>query len=547
MTALLLAVGGSDVAAQPARPAPRLVASHVQVSAPSQAPSQKTAPGALSKAHEGLAGDCESCHSSSGEIASTKCLGCHEAIAQRIRARKGVHRDVTGDCQMCHAEHRGPGADLRPLDRAGFDHAAETGFPLTGAHAVLRETCERCHKTRSFLGQNPSCSSCHQDPHGGQMPEPCSACHTPAGFRTASRAFHKGTTFPLEGRHLGVPCRSCHVDGAMKGTPTRCYDCHWIRRQDDRYKTRLGNECEQCHRPVSWTAVDWDHGARTGLPLNASHRMLACESCHKNATFVGARPECFACHEADYRGVRSPNHVAAGFPTTCDLCHTPSAPTFAGARFVHTSFVLTGSHATQACAACHRNNVYQGTPRECVTCHLADYQRAQNPNHASAGFPTACDGCHRSGGPGWSGTFNHAQVFALQGVHAAQACSACHAGGRYRGTPRDCAGCHLSRYQSTRSPNHLAAGFPATCDTCHRAADSSWSQGRFTHTAFPITSGKHAGTACAQCHVDANNFRVFSCLTCHDRGKIDREHSGRPGYRYDSNACYSCHPQGRAD
>ncbi|MBP1607762.1 MAG: hypothetical protein H6Q08_3136, partial [Acidobacteria bacterium] len=25
----------------------------------------------------------------------------------------------------------------------------------------------------------------------------------------------------------------------------------------------------------------------------------------------------------------------------------------------------------------------------------------------------------------------------------------------------------------------------------------------------------------------------------------DSEHSGRAGYRYESNACYSCHPQGR--
>jgi hypothetical protein len=537
-----------------------------------------------------------------------------------MAAKTGVHRDVTGDCQMCHAEHRGHGADLRPLDKTVFDHAAETGFPLTGGHAALRETCERCHKTRSYLEQNPACSTCHQDPHGGQMSEPCAACHTPAGFRTANRAFHKGTTFPLEGRHVAVPCRSCHVDGVMKGTPTRCYDCHWIRRQDDRYKTRLGNECEQCHRPVSWTAVDWDHGARTGLALNVGHRMLACDSCHKNATFVGTRPECIACHEAAYRGVQNPNHVAAGFPTTCVLCHTPSAPTFGGARFVHASFVLNGSHATQTCAACHRNSVYQGTPRECATCHLADYQRTQNPNHASAGFPTACDGCHRtggpgwaatfshaqifalagrhatavcsschrnnqfagtprecatchladyqrtqnpnhasagfptacdgchrSGGPGWSGTFNHTQVFPLQGVHATQACSTCHPGGRYRGTPRDCSGCHLARYQATRNPNHSAAGFPTTCETCHRATDSSWNQGRFTHTAFPITSGRHAGTACAQCHTDPSNFRVFTCLTCHDRGRMDREHAGRAGYRYDSNACYSCHPQGRAD
>ena len=71
---------------------------------------------------------------------------------------------------------------------------------------------------------------------------------------------------PLEGRHLAVPCAECHLDGQIKATPTRCYDCHWIRRQDDRFRTALGADCEQCHRPISWTAVNWDHGGRDRRP-----------------------------------------------------------------------------------------------------------------------------------------------------------------------------------------------------------------------------------------------------------------------------------------
>ena len=89
-----------------------------------------------------------------------------------------------------------------------------------------------------------------------------------------------------------------------------------------------------------------------------------------------------------------------------------------GRRFNHDAvFPLVGAHATQACAACHKNGVYKGTPRDCVGCHLADYQQTTNPNHAAAGFPTTCEHVppaerRRRGA---SGGFNHASVFPLVG------------------------------------------------------------------------------------------------------------------------------------
>jgi hypothetical protein len=116
----------------------------------------------------------------------------------------------------------------------------------------------------------------------------------------------------------------------------------------------------------------------------------------------------------------------------------------------------------------------------------------------------------------------------------------------YRGTPRDCVGCHRANYDRTTSPSHLAAGFPTTCENCHRATDSSWTQGTFNH-AFPIASGRHAAP-CATCHTSPTTYKVFSCLTCHEHAQstMDSKHQGRNGYRYDSLACYSCHPNGRA-
>jgi hypothetical protein len=121
----------------------------------------------------------------------------------------------------------------------------------------------------------------------------------------------------------------------------------------------------------------------------------------------------------------------------------------------------------------------------------------------------------------------------------------CHVNNVYRGTARDCAGCHRSLYDRTTNPNHAASGFPPTCESCHRDTDATWTQAVFSHS-FPITSGHHR-TACVSCHQSSGNFAVFTCLTCHQRSETDSEHRGRNGYRYDSLACYSCHPDGRGD
>lgn len=368
-----------------------------------------------------------------------------------------------------------------------------------------------------------------------------------AQFETPNRQFHNETAFPLDGRHRDLPCASCHQQGAYKGTPTKCFDCHWTRRQDDRFRLQLGTQCEQCHRTTTWAAARWDHAAMTGMSLGAAHQQLACQACHVNDNFRSAQANCYACHQKDYQATQTPNHAAAGFPTTCETCHRTSDATFAQARFDHAStFPLFGVHAVQTCATCHTNNLYRGTPRECVGCHKTDYDRTVAPSHAAAGFPTTCENCHRPTDASWSanGGFNHGAVFALVGVHATQACAACHVNNVFRGTPRDCVGCHLADYNRTTSPVHASAGFPTTCDSCHRASDSSWLQGTFNHL-FPITSGPHR-VSCTICH-QGGNYQTFTCLVCHehDRASMDAHHAGRPGYRYDSLACYGCHPNGR--
>ena len=303
-----------------------------------------------------------------------------------------------------------------------------------------------------------------------------------------------------------------------------------------------------CHRP---TDPSWGSGGgfnhNSVFALVGVHATQACATCHKNNVFKGTPRECVGCHQQLHPRAE-PQPRLGRIPADLRLLSPADGPHWSsGGGFNHTSvFALVGMHATQACAMCHVNNVYRGTPRTCVGCHQPQYNATRNPNHAAAGFPTTCESCHRATDPTWaSGTgFNHNSVFTLVGVHASRPCTTCHVNNVYRGTPRTCVGCHQPLYNATRNPNHAAAGFPTTCESCHRATDSLWTQGTFTHTRFPLT-GRH-NVACAQCHTTPNNFQVFSCTVCHNRPETDDKHRGRAGYVYESNACYSCHPNGRA-
>jgi len=369
-----------------------------------------------------------------------------------------------------------------------------------------------------------------------------------AQWDSPTRAFHKNTAFPLEGRHMAVPCESCHLNGVTKGTPTTCYGCHWVRRQDDLYRTRLGSACEQCHRPTSWKATTWNHGTATGLTLNLAHKMLDCGSCHKNASFVSPRLDCVGCHRKDYDATKNPSHASAGFAPTCQDCHFASDAAWTQGRFNHaTVFQLVGVHATVACTTCHTGGRFTATSTTCVGCHLTNYNATKNPSHAAAGFPTSCQDCHKATDANWTqGAFNHATKYPLVGIHATVACTTCHTGGNYATAPTTCVGCHLGVYNSSKNPNHAAAGFPTTCETCHKATDATWLQGVFSHTWFPIASGRHSGNPCSACHTNTSNYAVFTCLTCHGSTETNSHHKGVSGYRYDSPACYACHPQGRA-
>ncbi|MDH2915600.1 MAG: cytochrome c3 family protein, partial [Gallionella sp.] len=117
--------------------------------------------------------------------------------------------------------------------------------------------------------------------------------------------------------------------------------------------------------------------------------------------------------------------------------------------------------------------------------------------------------------------FNHMTTgFPLSGGHAAAACETCHVGGVFKGTPRNCDGCHATGKRIVATPKsnaHIVTDAP--CESCHFNT-ATWLGARFNH-----------GTA-----------KPGQCATCHN-GRIvagkPASHSANPRKAADS--CDKCH------
>lgn len=454
------------------------------------------------------------------------------------------HDSFPGDCTLCHV-----GGDWHTL-RADFtfDHAARTGVPLLGAHA--QATCLSCHNDRGPVQQFAArgCGGCHADPHFGRLGAQCAACHDDERTWRAREAIaqHDRTRFPLVGAHAAAACFRCHPGaqvGNFAGASARCEDCH----QADYDRTTNPNHasvqfartCEMCHLPIAWNSARFDHPA--SFPLAQGHAGRRCNECHTTPNvFTGLSTDCASCHTDDFSATQEPSHAAASFGTGCTQCHDTG--TWSTATWSHPgAFALTFGHANRRCSECHVGQSYGTTASDCASCHLDTYQATTTPNHANAGYPTDCTGCHNTAS--WNnGTVAHPATFPLTNSHA-RACSACHTGGVYSGLNPACNTCHQTDYQNATNPPHVSFGLGQNCEQCHGTVN--WGAGNWTHH-FPIQSGHHSGFQCFDCHNNAANRPAFSCIDCHEhrQSSTNSHHTQVNGYTWTTAGCYQCHPTG---
>ncbi len=489
--------------------------------------------------------DCDSCHKGAAvgqfQGLATDCVSCHMSSYLSANSPSHTALGFPTQCQQCHTSESWAGAR--------FDHAAITGFALTGAHARL--DCTACHVGGRYQGTATNCVGCHlkdftgaKDPDHIKIgfPQTCAQCHNTATWLGATFD-HASTGFPLTGAHATLNCSSCHSGGTLTSANTNCVSCHLTdfnsTTNPNHAAGGFSQQCTICHTTTAWQPASFDH-SKTMFPLTGAHLTVACASCHVGGRFAGTPTACSACHTTDYQKTTNPNHVLVNFPTTCNQCH--STTSWSGAVFDHstTGFTLTGAHATQPCSACHTGAVLTSANTACSACHLPDYQKTSNPNHASVGFPTDCSLCH--GTTNWtSASFDHSTTgWALTGAHTTLACSSCHKGAVLTSANTACVSCHLSDFNGTTNPNHVAAGFPQQCDLCH--STSVWQPSTFDHskTVFPLT-GAHTTVPCASCHV--NNVYAGTPTDCYACHKTDYQGTTNPNHVAAGfpTTCLTCH------
>ena len=445
-------------------------------------------------------------------------------------------------CENCHTF-----TSWRPIRSIPEFNHDKTRYPLRGGHANL--SCMQCHTSLVFSNVGMKCADCHADIHRRQFGAMCEQCHTVRGWHVSLSAIHQHQNrFPLIGAHAAVECDACHnglASGQFQGLSANCYPCHQVQyrnAQPDHQALRFPPTCQACHTSWdTWLGATFDHAKFTGFPLTGVHVMLECTACHAGGRYKGTPANCYGCHSKDFLAAKDPNHVQAGFPHDCAVCH--STANWNGVHFDHaafTKFPLTGVHATLACTACHINGRYAGTPADCASCHIGDYNKTTNPNHKAAGFPTDCSICHSTSG--WSpAAFDHSKTkFPLTGKHATLPCIACHVNGNFSNLPTTCVSCHLNDYNNTTDPNHRAAGFPTDCQVCHNT--SSWDGAKFDHskTGFPLT-GAHATVPCQKCHINGvYKGTPTDCYSCH---KADYLGTNNPNHQaaHFPTTCATCH------
>jgi Class III cytochrome C family. len=407
---------------------------------------------------------------------------------------------------------------------------AELGQSYGGvnSHAQINE-CKACHtapwETATMADR---CASCHTDIaaqmfdvaklHGAitkQNPNlACRDCHPEHRGATAALVDMNGGNFPHEALGYSLSghqfkatreaftCDDCHHGDVTTFASDSCQTCH---RQMDIAFTQahtlsFGTDCLACHDGVDKYGDDFNHSAFV-FQLNGNHADGSCSKCHLDARTVldlqSAPQDCFSCHSS------SDPHVGR-FGQDCAACHTPDG--WKPAKFDHNlaAFKLEGEHAEVACADCHKNDVYQGVPSDCYSCHQKDDEH-------NGQFGTDCSACHTPND--WEdATFDHnLSAFKLDGAHTQVRCEQCHQNGVFKGTPSACISCHAD-------PAFHAGAFGADCVSCHNT--SNWNQAGFNlaHPEPSVDEGgsgiTHGGATCRQCH--PSTLQQAACTDCHD-------------------------------
>ena len=407
--------------------------------------------------------------------------------------------------------------------------------------------CQTCHteiaqeiaQDRGLHAKFPNktdCAKCHSEHNGEDFP----LIH----WQPSLKGFdHDQTGYPLQGKHAGIECSSCHtashvsasirpvikmldMNRTFMGLSQNCVTCH-----NDVHHGQLGQNCLQCHNFTDWkTARNFDH-SKTRYPLTGLHTQVACERCHTpaksggEARFTGIPfAKCSDCHADPHHGT---------FAQSCDSCHTtagwrkiPSNESFDHSK---TKYPLLGLHAKVDCLACHRGGDFKKEIpfARCTDCHTVDPHSGQFAARSDKG---QCSACHTVDGwkPSLFDVKAHAAIsYPLDGKHASVACDKCHipagAATRYKISFAKCTDCHKDEHGG----QFAGAPYNDQCEPCHTVRGfqpSTFTIALHQKTRYPL-AGAHLAVTCSECHVSPSgegtakyapyHFNDLTCTGCH--------------------------------
>lgn len=266
--------------------------------------------------------DCTYCHANGSFINTpSDCYICHQKDYQSAPDH-AVH-GYPNDCTACHISSF-------TWEEARYNHSS---FNFSGAHAILKNDCSRCHGASRKLPSGTTdsdCYNCHSTagPATSSYEETTAPSHTSLGFSYICEECHSLKTwvgakfthqsFQLKYAHLSVDCTGCHstsYPGQYAGTSEDdCYACHAS--QHASQHPDFPQDCTQCHSNNTWTGASFNHESFT---LIGTHNTFNCDKCHKSGypgQYAGVtEDDCFVCHENNYYK----KHQTC--PHDCTLCH----------------------------------------------------------------------------------------------------------------------------------------------------------------------------------------------------------------------------------
>jgi len=353
----------------------------------------------LQGGHDNL--DCITCHEKSYKETSTDCFECHRLDYENALDPPHALFGFPTNCENCHTVFN--------WERSSFDHTAESGFELVGAHQTT--LCLSCHINNQLTGLPRDCIGCHETDYNlakdpdhirNQMSTDCNLCHSQNAWEPATFD-HANTTFPLTGAHVSLNCIECHSTG-YQNTPSECWSCHeadYSSVEDpDHGQNNFDHNCMLCHTTMNWDVSNFDHSI-TNFQLTGAHVVLDCDACHSSG-FSNTPIECVACHQQDYDNTSDPNHAAAFFPLSCENCHTSTGWTPVNWDHDNQYFpIYSGSHREEwdSCSDCHVDlNDYARF--ECINCHEHRKSKMDEEHDEESDYEynsQVCLSCHPTG------------------------------------------------------------------------------------------------------------------------------------------------------